>query len=98
MSTFYDDYISIFKDTPSYEEDRNDEENGVYWTGTWNYEQLWLEDHFALPIYKISRLLDRITGLQVTSPDLNGRESEIPLSFDLASKLEEASDFLMVNL
>ena len=42
--------------------------------------------------------MDRITGLQVTSPDLNGRESEIPLSIDLASKLEEASDFLMVNL
>ena len=80
------------KDTPFY----NDTYIDFYWTGTWNYEQIWLEDHYALPIYKTSRLLDKITKLQVTSPELNGRESKIPISPDLASELSFTSDYLMV--
>ena len=69
----------------------------MYWTGTWNYEQIWLEDHYALPVYKTSRLLDKITRLQITSPELNGRELEIPVSFDRASEINLASDYLMVR-
>ena len=64
--------------------------------GVWNYEQLWFEDHNALPIYKTSRLLDKITKLQVTSPELHGRESEIPVSPDFVSNLSLTSDHLMV--
>ena len=55
-----------FKDTPFYDDTGNEE----YWTGTWNYEQIWLEDHYALPVYKLSRLLGKITKLQITSPEL----------------------------
>ena len=89
-----DGYILFFtfEDTPFY----NETDSTVYWTGTWNYEQIWLEDHYALPIYKTSRLLDKITKLQVTSPELNGRELKIPMSPDLASELSLASDYLMV--
>ena len=56
-----------------------------------------LEDHFSLQIFKISRLLDKITGLQVTSPDMNGRELDIPISLEEASLLNAASDDLRVN-
>ena len=55
-----------------------------------------LEDHFSLPVFKISRLLNKITGLQVTSPDLDGRESEIPIDFDLVGAINEASNPLTV--
>ena len=57
---------------------------------------MFLEDHFSLPIFKISRLLHKITGLQVTSPDMDGRESEIPISFKLATYLKAASEHLNV--
>ena len=80
------------KDTPFY----NETDSTIYWTGTWNYEQIWLEDHYALPVYKTSRLLDKITKLQVTSPELNGREAEIPISPDSELHLNLASDYLMV--
>ena len=66
------------------------------WIGTWNYEQRWPEDHFALPVYEMSRMLNRVTRLQVTSPDLDGRESEIPIFFDQASTLDLAKENLMV--
>ena len=56
-----------------------------------------LEDHYSLQIFKISRLLDKITGLQVTSPDMNGRELDIPISLEEASLLNAASDDLRVN-
>ena len=80
-----------FKDTPFYDDTGNEQ----YWTGTWNYEQIWLEDHYALPVYKLSRLLDKITKLQITSPELNGRESEIPFSLN-HDPIGLASDHLMV--
>ena len=80
-----------FKDTPFYDDTGNEQ----YWTGTWNYEQIWLEDHYALPVYKLSRLLDKITKLQITSPELNGRESEIPFRFN-HEPIGLASDHLMV--
>ena len=83
------------KDTPYYDEYVS-HANSNYWSGTWNYEQIWLEDHFALPIYKTSRMLNKITHLQVTSPDLDGRESEIPIPFKFVKDLKQASDNLMV--
>ena len=55
-----------------------------------------LEDYFSLPIFKISRLLNKITGLQITSPDMIGRESEIPIPYKLATELNAASDDLRV--
>ena len=67
------------------------------WKGPWKYKDMPLEDHFSLPIFKISRLLNKITGLQVTSPDLDRRESDIPISFDLVDTLNAASDDLMVK-
>ena len=80
-----------FKDTPFYDDTGNEQ----YWTGTWNYEQIWLEDHYALPVYKTSHLLDKITKLQVTSPELSGRESEIPFKSN-HGPISLASDHLMV--
>ena len=68
------------------------------WKGPWKYKDMPLEDHFSLPIFKISRLLNKITGLQVTSPDMNGRESEIPISYKLATHLKAASDDLRVTV
>ena len=64
----------------------------------WKYKEMLLEDHFSLPIFKISRLLNKITGLQVTSPDMDGRESEIPISFKLATYLKAASEHLNVTV
>ena len=57
-----------------------------------------LEDHLSVEIFRISRLLNKITGLQVTSPDMEGRESEIPISFKLASYIKPASDHLRVTV
>ena len=34
--------------------------------------------------------------MRVTSPELNGRESEIPISSELVPELEITSDYLMV--
>ena len=83
------------KDTIYYDE-ADDPKTNVYWTGTWNYEQLWLEDYNSVSVYKLSRLLNKITNLQVTSPDLDGRESEIPIPFELVSDIHSTSDDLMV--
>ena len=47
-------------------------------------------------MFKISRLLNKITGLQVTSPKLNGRVSEIPLAFEAELDLNDAAEDLMV--
>jgi hypothetical protein len=96
-SCTYNTFSEVFlflKDTPFYED--ADDPDGGYWSGTWNYEQIWLEDHFALPIFKTSRLLNKITRLQVTSPDMDGRESEIPIPFKRVPDLHPASDHLMV--
>ena len=56
----------------------------------------YVEDHFVLSMFKISRLLNKITGLQVTSPKLNGRVSEIPLAFEAELDLNDAAEDLMV--
>ena len=56
-----------------------------------------LEDHLSVEIFRISRLLNKITGLQVTSPDMEGRESEIPISIKLATYLKATSDDLRVT-
>ena len=66
------------------------------WKGPWKYKDIPLEDHLSVPIFRISRLLNKITGLQVTSPDMEGRESAIPISFKLATYLNAASDHLRV--
>ena len=66
------------------------------WKGPWKYKDMPLEDYFSLPIFKISRLLNKITGLQITSPDMVGRESEIPIPYKLATDLNAASDDLRV--
>ena len=71
-----------------------DDEDG--WKGPWKYKDMEVEDHFSLPVFKISRLLNKITGLQVTSPDLDGRESEIPIDFNHVKALNAASDHLRV--
>ena len=66
------------------------------WKGPWKYKDMQLEDHFSLDVFKISRLLDKITRLQVTSPDMKGREKDIPISLNEASTLKFTSDNLMV--
>ena len=48
-------------------------------------------------MFRISLLLNKISGLQVTSPDLKGRESEIPFSQENEIDLDEASTALLVN-
>ena len=57
-----------------------------------------LEDHYSLEVFKVSHLLDKITGLQVTSPDMKGREADIPISLKEASTLNPASEDLRVCL
>ena len=63
-----------------------------------SFEVTHFRDHFFVPAFKISLLLSRITGLQVISPDLIGRESEIPFSFENEPELDEASGALVVNI
>lgn len=63
-----------------------------------DFEVTHLPDHFSVPAFKISLLLSRITGLQVISPDLIGRESEIPFSYENEPELDEASGALVVNI
>ena len=72
------------------------DDEGEFYKGPWKYKEMKLEDHFSLTVFKISRLLNKITGLQVTSPDLDGRESEIPIDFDLVDAINEASNPLTV--
>ena len=43
-----------------------------------NYELSWHSDNMYQPVYDISRQLDLITGMHVTSPDVRERESNIP--------------------
>ena len=57
-----------------------------------------LQDHYSLHVFKISRLLDKITGLQVTSPDMKGKEAMIPISLNEASTLKATTDDLRVCL
>ena len=64
----------------------------------WNYEITELPDHMFMPVLKICRRLEAITGLQVTSSDLIGRESEIPFPVESAHELDDASGDLVVNL
>ena len=73
----------------------NDEDS---WMRPWKYKPMELEDHFSLPVFKLSRLLNKVTGLQVTSPDLDGRESEIPIDFHLAEAINATSDHWRVVL
>ena len=94
------DYSNItvtFQDTIYYDE-ADYSEAKFYYPGIWNYERLWVEDHYALTIYKLSRLLNMVTQLQVTSPDLDGKESEIPIPFDRVADLQSTSDHLMVMI
>ena len=69
---------------------------GGGWKGPWKYKDMQLEDHYSLEIFKVSHLLDKITGLQVTSPDMKGREADIPISLKEASTLKPASEDLRV--
>ena len=55
-----------------------------------------IEDHFALPVFKMSRLLNKITGLQVTSKDMDGRDAEIPIPVHLERYLNAAAENLRV--
>ena len=71
---------------------------GGGWKGPWKYKDMQLEDHYSLEIFKVSHLLDKITGLQVTSPDMKGREADIPISLKEASTLNPASEDLRVCL
>ena len=50
-----------------------------------------------MPVFRISLLLNKVSGMQVTSPDLKGRESEIPFSQEKEFDLDEASTALLVN-
>ena len=63
-----------------------------------SFEVTHLRDHFFVPAFKISLLLSWISGLQVISPDLIGRESEIPFSFENEPEMDEASGALVVNI
>ena len=42
----------------------------------------WLEDHHFVDVYKLSKRLNRITGLQVTSPLVEKVETQLPSSFN----------------
>ena len=64
----------------------------------WNHEITELPDHMFLPVFKICRRLERITGLQLTSTDLKGRESEIPFPVESVPELDDASGDLVVKL
>ena len=44
----------------------------------WNYEITRIADHRYRPLFKIHRRLELVVGLQVTNPNLKGKESEIP--------------------
>ena len=44
----------------------------------WNYEITRVADHRYRPLFKIHRRLEEIVGLQITNPDLKGKENEIP--------------------
>ena len=83
-----------------FKDDSNDNEDitGDGWKGPWKYRDMPLEDHFSLQIFQTSRLLDKITGLQVTSPDMKGKELDIPISLNDASLLNAASDDLRVSI
>ena len=38
---------------------------------------MWIADNDLIPVFKLSRRLNKITGLQITDPKLNGRERQI---------------------
>ena len=63
----------------------------------WKYKDMILEDHFSRDVFRVSRLLDKLSGFQVTSPDMRGRELHIPISLKEASTLHPASEDLRVN-
>ena len=69
----------------------NDEKIG------WNYEITELTDHHHLPVYRINRRLEKITGLQITSPSLKSKEIEIPFRQDNEYYIEDASGDLVVR-
>ena len=87
---------------PDLSNDDNDNGNGVSdtqirWKAGWNYEITELPDHLHLPVFKLSKRLEKLTGLQVTSPDLRGKESNIPFIHENEFFLDDASGDLMVN-
>ena len=43
-----------------------------------NYEITRIADHRYRPLFKIHRRLEQIVGLQITNPNLKGKEHEIP--------------------
>ena len=58
------------------------------------YEITEVPDHLFTPALKISRRLEKITGLQITSADQKGRESEIPFA---DGREHELDDIWMVS-
>lgn len=68
-----------------------------------NYELSWHSDNMYQPVYKISRKLDVITGMDVTSPDVREKESRIPFfdpnlrffSFDMKIRTFTPSSYLL---
>ena len=62
----------------------------------WSYEITTLADHFYLPIFKLSRMMESLTSLQITSTDLKGRESEIPFPVNQSTNLDAASNDIVV--
>ena len=62
--------------------------------GSWNYELSWLEDNMYLPVYKMSRQLDKITNMVVSNPYMKEKQSEIPFPLEL----EENWKFFSIDL
>ena len=62
--------------------------------GSWNYELSWLEDNMYLPVYKMSRQLDKITNMMVSNPYMKEKQSEIPFPLEL----EENWKFFSIDL
>ena len=60
----------------------NDAIENIHTMESINYELSWLDDNIHLPVFKISRLLDVITGMDVTVPALREKESLIPFDLD----------------
>ena len=87
---------------PDSSKDGNDNSNGISdtqitWKVGWNYEITELADHLHRPVFKLSKRLEKLTGLQVTSPDLKGKEYKIPFFHENDFFLDDASGDLMVN-
>ena len=74
----------MFENNDTIEESMEEDLSG---SGSWNYELSWLEDNMYLPVYKISRQLDKITNMVVANPHFKEKESEIPFSLELSENL-----------